>query len=397
MLLGQTGEIFKGKGISKDEILSEGLPCVRYAEIYTRYGIAIRDVFSFISLESAAQSLPIYKNDILFAGSGETAEEIGKNTVYLGNETAYAGGDTIILRPNKEVDALFLSYLFECEYVRQQKFINGQGHSVVHIYPSALQEIEVFIPPLPEQRRIAKILSTWDEAIDQQTKLIELKEKRKKALMQKLLSGEVRFPGFEGEWDTARLRDVAELIKDGTHGTHVEVSRGVPLLSAKDIFNGEIHIPGDCRKISSEDYGSIHSRYKPEGGDILLTVVGTIGRCALVHRETPQFTFQRSVAIVRIKKEYDFNFFYQLFTSDKFIHQLNLRSNASAQAGVYLGELEKMEVSFPLDTAEQKVIADILGACDLEMKHYKKKLTALIKQKQGIIQQLLTGQTRVYN
>ena len=84
--LGSLGVFSKGQGIRKKEVKDSGLPCVRYGEIYTYYGTVVRDIKSFIDLETSKQSKKLNNGDILFAGSGETKEEIGKATVFLRTE-----------------------------------------------------------------------------------------------------------------------------------------------------------------------------------------------------------------------------------------------------------------------------------------------------------------------
>ena len=98
--LEELGAFSKGRGIKRDDVSDMGLPCIRYGELYTRYKDYILNPVSRISPTVALEALPIKKGDLLFAGSGETAEEIGICAAYLGEEPAYAGGDVIILTPS---------------------------------------------------------------------------------------------------------------------------------------------------------------------------------------------------------------------------------------------------------------------------------------------------------
>ncbi|SHK59056.1 restriction endonuclease subunit S [Alicyclobacillus tolerans] len=190
--LRHVGSFLKGKGISKDQVVENGFGCVLYGEIYTRHHVFIRKFYSFINDEDATGSTQIRKNDILFAGSGETAEEIGKCVAYLGDESAYAGGDIIILRPEVKVDSLFLSYALNTGKAAIQRAKLGQGHSVVHIYPSTLAEIKVPLPDYDEQCEIAKLLRVYDECIDLLEEELTALKQQKSGLMQLLLTGKVR-------------------------------------------------------------------------------------------------------------------------------------------------------------------------------------------------------------
>ena len=201
--LSELGCFTKGSGITKKDIKDNGLSCIRYAELYTLYNIIIKKCFSYIDRETSKKSKKIKYNDILFAGSGETKEEIAKCAVCLiKNEDVYVGGDTIIFSPKSEINSIFLSYYLNT-IGRKQLDRLGQGHSIVHIYPNKLANVYIPVPPLAEQEKIVSILSKQDEVIEKLEDLIELKVKQKKGLMQKLLSGKVRLPKilplFEGE------------------------------------------------------------------------------------------------------------------------------------------------------------------------------------------------------
>lgn len=170
--LSSLGSFSKGKGILKEQVIESGLPCIRYGEIYTTHDFILKEFKSFISEEVATESKEIKNGDILFAGSGETLEEIGKAVAYVGNKKAYAGGDVIILSTNKKVNTEWLSYILESDFVRRQKRRLGQGQSVVHIYPSDLATLNIPYPPEQEQESISTLLDLMDIAIGKINSLI---------------------------------------------------------------------------------------------------------------------------------------------------------------------------------------------------------------------------------
>ena len=183
--------ILKGAGIRKDQAVTDGLPCIRYGEIYTNHHEHVRVFNSFISPQVAKQSTRLYNGDLLFAGSGETAEEIGKCVAFLSDREAYAGGDIVILRPKQQCSA-FLGYLLNHPSVVRQKSRLGQGDAVVHISARNLASIELLLPRPDEQVAIAEVLSDMDAELStleqRRTKTLALKQ----AMMQELLTGRTR-------------------------------------------------------------------------------------------------------------------------------------------------------------------------------------------------------------
>lgn len=189
--LGDLGSFRKGKGISRADTVAEGIPCIRYGEIYTHHHDVIRDFVSFISQETAQDSERITYGDILFTCSGETAEEIGKCVAYLDDGEAFAGGDIIIFSSQND-DPAFLAYLLNSHPLATQKAQFGQGNSVVHISAANLAKLKFMRPSLEEQRAIGGLLLAADDEIRTLETQRSLLAREKDALMQQLLTGKRR-------------------------------------------------------------------------------------------------------------------------------------------------------------------------------------------------------------
>ena len=187
--LGEIGFFFKGKGVSKNKIIDKGFKCLTYGDLYTKYDFIIKDVKSFIDKETALISQEIRYGDICFAGSGETLEDIGKCATFIDDEIGYAGGDIIVFRTKQ--NPITMSYLLNSDIVKKQKTNMGQGHSVVHIYLSQLEKLEVSLPSIAEQNAIAQILDTVHQELKLYEQKLQLLQAQKKTLMQKLLTGEI--------------------------------------------------------------------------------------------------------------------------------------------------------------------------------------------------------------
>lgn len=145
------------------------------------------------------------------------------------------------------------------------------------------------------------------------------------------------------------------LLKDGTHGTHKNSEEGPLLLSAKNIKNGDVNWNFSDRRISYKDYDSIHATFKLMTGDVLLTIVGSIGESAILHNPEG-ITFQRSVAFLRPGEKITSEFLYSEIQNMRFKNELDERKSTSAQPGIYLGDLGEIPVEYPEDKSEQQKI-----------------------------------------
>lgn len=192
----------------------------------------------------------------------------------------------------------------------------------------------------------------------------------------------------ESGWKNVALRDIATDIKDGTHGTHPRVESGVPFLSAKNIAaNGKVIWTEEDDAISEAEYRLITSSFTPKAGDLLVTVVGSLGRTAIFDGE--KVAFQRSVAFVRPNKEIVPAFLLQASATSEFARQLEQRSNATAQAGLYLGELAKVRIPLP-PVDQQRRIAEILSTLDEAIEQTEALIAKMQQVKAGLMHDLFT-------
>ncbi|WP_300658990.1 restriction endonuclease subunit S [Hydrogenophaga sp.] len=189
--LGEIGTFLKGSGITREQAQSGAIPCVRYGEIYTTHTDHVRSFESGISPAVAATATPLRQGDILFAGSGETKEDIGKCVAFLDDFEAYAGSDIVILRPRAS-DSRFLGYALNAAEVNRQKASKGQGDAVVHISAAALAQISVRAPEIAEQTAIATILSDMDTEISALEVRLTKARQLKQGMAQALLTGRIR-------------------------------------------------------------------------------------------------------------------------------------------------------------------------------------------------------------
>lgn len=188
--LGELGSFIKGHGVSRDDSSSGDLSCVRCGEIYTKHNDFIKTCDSRISRDVAETATHINAGDILFTGSVDTKEEIGKWVVFI-EDIGDAGGDIVILRA-KDDDPLSLGFYLNTEPINRQKSGRGQGDAIVHISSTALADIDDVFPERSEQTAIATILSDMDAEIDGLKARVAKAGEIKQGMMQDMLNGRMR-------------------------------------------------------------------------------------------------------------------------------------------------------------------------------------------------------------
>lgn len=281
------------------------------------------------------------------------------------------------------------------------------GSTVKHTSPKRIYTIKLPITQnLQEQQRIAKALSDVDALISTTEKLIQKKKNIKQGTMQNLLTSKKRLPGFAKstnykqselglipeDWEVMSLGEFCQ-IKDGTHGTYARVENGYLLLSAKNILNGKLDIQESESLISENAYKEIVKNGFPKKKDLLISCVGTIGRCCIFDTDE-EIAFQRSVAFIR-QNQIDNLFLMYFIQSDLFQKQLREAVNASTLGGVYLGAFNPLQISFSSDKKEQTAIANVLSSMDKEIETLNTKLEKYRNLKTAMMQQLLTGKIRL--
>ncbi len=415
--LGEIGE-FKTSGVDKKIREKEKIVnLINYMDVYKNHFITKNLDFMKVSANPhQIRTNNVRKGDILFTPSSETPEDIGHSAVVINelNDTLYSYHLVRFRLKNQSImDLKFRGYIFNSRQILHQFESLATGVTRFTLSKKDFENVYVIYPQnIKEQQKIAEILETVDNAIEKTDKIIEKYKRIKQGLMQDLLTkgidenGNIRNPKthkfknsplgkIPEEWEVVRLGEVTEYLKDGSHGTHEDVENGIYFLSAKDINNGKVQFKKDSRKISENDYKLIMKNFRFKKGDLLLTIVGTIGRVAYIRGNEPKFTVQRSVAIIRLKNEIYFKYVYYFFQTQQFQSQLELKTNASAQGGVYLNSLSNLQILLPKSIEEQKRMAEILSQIDQVIEKetaYKEKLQHI---KKGLMEDLLTGKVRI--
>lgn len=290
-----------------------------------------------------------------------------------------------------DICARWLNYMLTTELMRSQIMsrATGTSGSMKNISQRSFLAIHVDVPPLSEQRKIAQVLSTWDEAIATVEQLIAVLQLRKKGLMQRLLTGQVRFPEFEGsEWQEVELGDV---LKPISRNENVRPDRDYRLIGVRWYLAGaHVHdvVPGD--QIVTKALSRI------EENDILYNKMWVSKAAFAVAKkehagaygsgEYPQFVVQNGL---------DVSFLENAFHDPRFQHDAtSMCRGTTGRIRLHPDDFLKLKLRTP-QKAEQIRIAEVLQAADEEINEVTRYLDALRLQKKGLMQRLLTGQVRV--
>jgi len=275
--------------------------------------------------------------------------------------------------------------------------------------------LEIFCPCLTEQSKIAQILDTLDTAIHDTEAIVAKLKAVKQGLLHDLLTrgidaeGELRPLQIESphlykqsplgwvpkEWSTPSLAHSCSLIRDGTHLPPVRVKDGPLLLSVRNMQDGRFRLTDQDTRVSETFYRQMHKHWEVQRGDVLLAIVGaTIGKTAVVG-DMPKFTLQRSVAVLRGKPDRLRNEFLHLYLgSPEFQAALWGQVNQTAQPGIYLDQLGSIAIRAP-QPPEQQGIQLRLQTAQHRVDEESDLLGKLLKQRSGLMDDLLTGRVRV--
>ena len=380
--LGRMGSFFKGGGGTKADEVEHGLPCVRYGDLYTQHQFSIRRTRSHIAGASVDSYRQLQYGDLLFAGSGETLEEIGKSAVNLIREPVYCGGDVIVFSPSIKVDAAFLGYAGDCHSSIYQKARMGRGVTVMHIYSSELKHLLIPLPPLPEQQAIASFLdrrtAEIDTLIGSKRQLIERLAEYRTALVTRTVTrglppkeaaaagldpnppmrdSEVAWLGEVPEhWETCPTRRRFDIVNGGTPKSGIaEYWDGSTVWITPDDLgrNGRAWISEGRRNITENGVANSGAHISP-AGSIVLSTRAPIGHLAIL--AAPAATNQGCRTLVP-SPAMDSRFAYYSFSASRPV----IQSLGKGSTFMELPASDLGDHPIPLPPlAEQRAIAECL-------------------------------------
>lgn len=300
-----------------------------------------------------------------------------------------------VLRPRDTIDLQFLKYLSHSIHFQQTCFHSSIG---VHVEKMIFKLDKWFewrfdLPPIEEQWRIAEILGTWDRAIETTEKLIDASEAQKKALMQQLLTGHKRLPGFEGEWRSSQVGKHCDITSGPAFKSSGFSAEGPLLLRGSNVKRGEIIWDDKITERWPTTQG--WEKYLLQKDDIVVAMDGYVGRSHAFVHENPALPILLVQRVARIRPTaIDPNFLYALISSENFHRHCESNKTATGIAHISLKDIREFSVLLP-DRAEQEAIGLAIRTATNTVELLRSKLETLISEKAALIQQLLTGKRRV--
>lgn len=363
-------------GLNKEkEAFGKGTPIVNYTDVWGKRGLLKENIKGKVLLSK--NEIDLYKveeGDVFFTRTSETIEEIGLSSVLLVpiNDCVFSG---FVLRARPKKAGIVKEYNIYCyssAIMRHEITRKSSMTTRALTNGTLLGEVNINLPNQKEQEKIAEILQEQDRLIKLKEKLIEEKKKQKQYLMEALLTGKVRLPGFTDEWESTTLGDIAKMYQPQTlTQEEINLHAGYPVYGA----NGVI---GFYEKFN---------HFEPQ---IIITCRGST--CGTVLLTVPKSWINGNAMVINVDSNKSVNklFMYYLFSSIDFSPIIS----GSGQPQIVRSPLSKWGIKIP-KIEEQEKISKILKEADEEIKLLETELEEQKRKKQSLMQLLLTGIVRV--
>ena len=411
--IGRLGTLRKCNGGTKADELIEGVPCVRYGDLYTHHAGFIRTSRSCVSADRAPDYTQIQYGDVLFAASGETIDEIGKSAVSLMETDACCGGDVILLRTSLDVDATFMGYATDSPQATFQKGRMGRGITVMHIYSDQIKYLSLAVPPVTEQRVISVFLDRETAKIDalvaKKERLIELLQEKRTALITRAVTKgldpdvPMKDSGVEwlGEipvhWEVSQLNRVVRRFVDYRGKTPEKAFSGVPLITARNIKNQMIDFSESREYIREELYLDWMVRGLPDAGDVVVTTEAPLGESAQIC-DTSAALAQRIILLKVVGQKLVNEYLKYHFVGDLGRSELHTRATGSTAIGIKASHFRASLITTP-PIVEQVQISQHLdretAKIDALMAKIREAIERLKELRMALISAAVTGKIDV--
>jgi len=388
-------------GINKNkEDFGFGFPFVNLLNVFGKNRISYTENLGLVNSNEIERSIyNLKEGDVIFVRSSVKPEGVGLTTVVIKNlpDTVYSGF-LIRFRSNIDLTDSFKQYCFHNESFRTRLISKSTVSANTNINQDSLKRLIIVYPrSKAEQTAIAEALSDADALISRLEQLIAKKRNIKQGAMQELLTGKKRLPGFSGEWEVKKLGEILQNTNLGGNYPNTEEETSYPLIKMGNIGRGNIALD----KIEYIPESNIPSeKDRLQYGDVLFNTRNTldlVGKVAIWRNELPSAYYNSNLMKLEFSPAYiSSNFFMNyIFNTRALLTQLKgIATGTTSVAAIYTRDLQKVLISIPSKT-EQTAIAQFLSDMDAEIEQLEQKLDKYRMIKQGMMQELLTGKTRL--
>ncbi|CAA0219645.1 Type I restriction enzyme, S subunit [Tenacibaculum maritimum] len=384
--------------------------CIHYGLIHaipnTQYDLN-NGIKYYVTSEQAKYEY-VRNGDVIMVDASEDLEGINKSVEVfgIGDKKYISGLHTYLLRDKKGLLAdKFRGIVLNSQFVKNQMLQLAVGMKVFGVSKTQLAKVKILLPPtLKEQKAIATALSDVDNLITSLEGLIAKKQAIKQGAMQQLLipphKGGKRLPGFSGEWEERTIESLVSnngLVRGPFGGALKKdffVKNGYKVYEQKNAIYKSIELGNYF--IDNQKFKEL-KRFEIQENDFILSCSGTIGRIYQIPSGFQKGIINQALLIIRIDNLIsDYNYFKHQFTSDSIQKNVIDDTQGGAMKNLIgMPDFKKATIPYPPTLKEQKAIAKILSDMDAELEQLETKKAKYQQLKQGMLQELLTGNTRL--
>ena len=329
--LGEIATISRGGNFQKKDFLTEGVPCIHYGQIYTKYGLFADKTFTFISEECAKKQKMAQPNDIVMAVTSENIEDVCKCLAWLGDEPVAVSGHSAIIHHNQ--NAKYLVYYFHSQMFFAQKRKLAHGTKVIEVTPDALVDITLPLPPIEVQREIVRMLDSYTESV------VELQRQ----LTAELTARKAQYSHYRD-----KLLSYTSTAQMEKLGDTCEMKAGKAIASGLISDERTEETPIKC-------YGGngVRGYVKNANENGSYPIIGRQGAlCGNVKYAEGQFYATEHAVVVKPKEKYNPRFLYHLLTN----MNLNQYKSAGAQPGLAVKNIAELVAPVPPLNVQNRIV-----------------------------------------
>ncbi|MEH2429014.1 MAG: restriction endonuclease subunit S [Nostoc sp.] len=413
--LGDIGKFKNGINKGKEDF-GFGYPFVNLLDIFGRTKLSNNLSLGLVnSTQQERKDYELKQGDVLFVRSSVKPEGVGLTAVVIEDldDSVYSG---FIIR-FRDFNLLNLSYKEYCFYeekFRKRLIDNSTVSANTNINQDALKNLALAFPPtVAEQKAIAQSLSDVDALITECDRLITKKRNNKQGTMEQLLTGKKRLPGFgkvqgykqteigmiPDDWNVLDIADIVEnnRVPSGIYKEKTLYGKGIKIIKLSDVFSLDYFDPAKAKRVVIN--GNELLSYRVRVGDIFIALASVklegVGKVMLVTELDEETAYDHNVALIRANEVIDAKFLFYMLKSNLVRREISKLSTQVGTTFLKSSTILKFKLPIPAVKVEQASIATVLSDMDTEIAGLEQKRDKYKAIKQGMMQELLTGKTRL--